>query len=155
MKKGNVFTFFPGKGVFTNPDSGLYPIISVYKKEDAERLFEDLSRALFLNKNNSRDAGVDVLFKKHGSIDFRRVNRKNLNQLVFSFPERFTVTDTRVSCSNIELEWDNIERKLIESGYVLVRRDIGPYMPALKKDIIYVYAVVHKKFGVVAEGKGF
>lgn len=156
MKKGNVLTFFPGKGIFTNPDSGLDPVFSVYKKEDAQRIFEDLSDVIFHNKKINKTSKIGPLVFAHGRVKFesKKINQHS-NKLTFNFPEQYQSIDTRLSCSNIELNWDKIKSNLKKRGYTLIKRDPTSYIPNLKKDLIYVYAVVHNQLGVIAEGKGF
>ncbi len=156
MKKGNVLTFFPGKGIYTNPDSGLDPVFSVYKKAEAERIFEDLSKIIFYYKKIDKASEIWPLVLAHGRIKLKRkkINRNN-NKLTFNFSEQYQSIDTRLSCSNTELNWDKIRYNLKKQGYSLIKRDPTTYIPRLKKDLIHIYAVVHNQLGVIAEGKGF
>lgn len=156
MKKGNVLTFFPGKGIFTNPDSGLDPVFSVYQKAEAEKIFEDLSRIILYNKKMHPTSKLEPLIFAHGRINSRKCKTNSSgNNYLFKFPEYFHSIDTRVSCADIELNWKKIKIGLKKRGYTLVKRNPTSYISNLKKDLIHVYAVVHDQLGVIAEGKGF
>jgi len=89
MKKGNVLTFFPGKGIFTNPDSGLDPVFSVYKKEDAEKILEYLSETIFHDKKVHSKSEIKPLILSHGRISPKKpqINLSN-NSHSFIFSEQ-------------------------------------------------------------------
>lgn len=155
MKKGNSLVFFPGKGIFTNPDSGLSPVINITKRAEAVKLLRQFTSKL-VQGGKSTSAKVARLLAVHGRIV---VDGKSLyavgDSAVLNFSDRFIISDTHVSCTVDTINWIELEKFLGDNGYRLELRNNRSYIKGLNKGDVYVYAVTHDVFGVVAEGKGF
>jgi hypothetical protein len=155
MKKENSLVFFPGKGIFTNPDSTLQPVVEVYKKEEAIRLLREFTRML-VNRGKPASTEARKLFNVHGAITDSKTPRKESDPFKsLCFSDNFNISDTRVSCGNGSVDWVELRGFLEAKGYRVIKRKNSLYIKSLDRSMVHVYAVVHDNFGVVAEGKGF
>jgi len=154
----NAFTFFPGKGIYTTPNSGLDPIIPIYDREKAENIFSAFSHMAFGKKNLADRYEKDtlehakILLDLHGEVS-PRMSQKFINlfpQLLFD--GAINNKDTRISFRSEEVSWDIIESQLCQQGYKLKKRE---YLNGLLDGLVSVYTVSHSDTGVIAEGKGF
>lgn len=158
MKKGNSFTFFAGKGIYTYPNSKLDPIIAVYRKDEAVKIFENFTQALIKNSGSTRSVVLSGdskrLCKMHGKIKIPKIAKGK--RIDINFPNSFYLKDTRVSLSQTNtVDWEYIETFLDKQGYKLIKRINNDYISTLSADSVHIYAVIHDTFGVVAEGKGY
>lgn len=158
MEIEDSFTFFPGKGIYTNPNSGLDPVIEEYSKEKAENIFSafscmvtDVEDSLIHYPENIIKK-AKKLFELHGKVVLKSFEAIKIKSPHLDFGGMSVSKGTRVSFKAREIFWDKIEEKLLIQGYRLKKRH---YLKDNLDDLVKVYVLVHGEFGVISEGKGF
>ncbi len=163
MKKGNILTFFPGKGIFTNPDSHLEPIVSVFKKEEAVEIFECLTQLLTNTTAPSNTSSYTEMIQKaasklakiHGALERMCQTSSAIKKINLNFPSHTSTGDMRTSYSTQNVDWNKLTNFLLKNKYKVIKRTNSKYIPHVSSDSIHIYAIVHPTYGVVAEGKGY
>jgi thiazole/oxazole-forming peptide maturase SagD family component len=154
----NAFTFFPGKGVYTTPNAGLDPVLSIYEREEVELVFSAFSllatghSPIVLSKKFKARTirNARKLLAVHGAVQ-HRANMALPTHPTISFDGGVVSSGTRVSFRTNDISWQDVEDRLNAQGYHLKKRS---YLHGALDDLVPVYVVAHKETGVISEGKG-